>query len=58
MDKTLIRLAPRKPRNPLVAPARMRKAGAHTRSGSAERLDQKRTLRQELRECEPPRPRP
>jgi hypothetical protein len=45
MKITLPRVAPR---NPLVRPSRMRHAGAHGRSGCAERQKSRRELRREL----------
>jgi len=44
----------RKPRNPLVAAARIRRAGAHRRSASGQRQQAKRQLRAEL--ARPPGP--
>jgi hypothetical protein len=38
----------RKPRNPLVAAARLRVAGAHGPSASASRLQARRSLQREL----------
>lgn len=43
-----ITFATPKPRNPLVASARMRHAGSHRPTGGAVRQRQQRTLRQEL----------
>jgi hypothetical protein len=45
MKITLPRLAPR---NPLVRPSRLRHAGAHGRSGHAERQKGAREMRREL----------
>jgi len=44
-----LRLTQPKPRNPLVAPARQRKAGAHRKSRSAERQAQKAQLKRDLK---------
>ncbi|HET8745173.1 MAG TPA: hypothetical protein VFM98_06195 [Ramlibacter sp.] len=44
-----IKLAQPKPRNPLVAPASQRKAGAHRKSKSGQRQEQEARLRKELR---------
>lgn len=48
-----------KPRNPFVAPACLRKAGAHGPSNKALRLGEKRALKQALRhlDAHPPHPR-
>lgn len=43
-----ITFATAKPRNPLVAPARLRKAGAHRSTAGAMRQQFDRHLRQEL----------
>jgi hypothetical protein len=48
--KIKLHIAPPKPRNPLVAQAAQRKAGSHRKSKSAERNEQKRALRQQLKE--------
>lgn len=50
--KHKLRLQAARPRNPLVAPASQRKAGAHRKSSSAKRQAQKRLLRRSLREDE------
>lgn len=47
--KIKLRLTAPKPRNPLVAPALQRKAGAHRRSTSAERRAAKQALAKALR---------
>jgi hypothetical protein len=39
-----------RPRNPLVAAAKFRRAGAHRRSGPSERQDMARALRRALNE--------
>ena len=39
---------PKKPRNPLVAPAKMRRAGAHRPSNQSIRAQQKRDTRRAL----------
>jgi hypothetical protein len=41
-------ISPRKPRNPLVAPAHFRRAGAHRPRGGAPRQQSGRALRREL----------
>ena len=46
--KIKLRLTAPKPRNPLVAPALQRKAGAHRRSTSAERRAAKQALEKAL----------
>ena len=38
----------RKPRNPLVAPARFRRAGSHQPGGRSQRQDAGRSLKREL----------
>lgn len=43
-----ITLPARKPRNPLVAPARLRLAGSHRTTGGAQRQQARRALRREL----------
>jgi hypothetical protein len=48
--KTKLRLAASKPRNPLVVPARERKAGRHGKSRSAERRAQQVQLKKQLKE--------
>ncbi|MGI9024472.1 MAG: hypothetical protein ACR2GP_02640 [Burkholderiaceae bacterium] len=52
-QKMTFRVAPRiaqiKPRNPLVAPAMKRAAGAHRKSESAARLAEKQALQHELK---------
>jgi len=47
--KIKLRLTQPKPRNPLVTPAAQRKAGAHRKSGSAQRQAQKSALKKELK---------
>jgi hypothetical protein len=49
--KIKLRLKAGKPRNPLVAPAAQRKAGAHRKSTSAERRSDKVALQKQLREA-------
>jgi hypothetical protein len=44
-----VRLPPTKPRNPLVAPAAKRVAGAHRKSISAERVAERVALERALR---------
>jgi hypothetical protein len=46
--KFKLKLAASKPRNPLVAPAAQRKAGAHRKSASALRQAEKAALQKEL----------
>lgn len=48
--KIKIKLTQPKPRNPLVAAAHGRKAGAHRRSQRAQRQEAARALRRALRE--------
>ena len=48
--KMKLRLAQSKPRNPLVAAAAQRKAGAHRKSTSAERQADKRALKKQLKD--------
>lgn len=50
--KIKLRIAAPKPRNPLVAPAAQRKAGAHRKSGAAERRAGKMALKKQLRNLE------
>jgi hypothetical protein len=50
--KLKLKLVAPKPRNPLVAPALQRKAGAHRRSASAERQAAKQALAKALRKGE------
>lgn len=45
-----IKLAQPKPRNPLVAPASQRKAGAHRKSKSGQRQQQNALLRKQLKD--------
>lgn len=45
-----LRVTPPKPRNPLVAAAAQRKAGAHRKSRSAQRQAEKAALRKQLKE--------
>jgi hypothetical protein len=48
-QKMTFRVAPIKPRNPLVAPARMRAAGPHRKSESAARVAAKQALLRSLK---------
>ncbi len=48
--KTKLKLKHLPPRNPLVAPALQRKAGAHRKSGKTQRQTARQALRQALRE--------
>ena len=48
--KLKLRLAPPKPRNPLVGAAAQRKAGAHRKARSAERQAEKVALTKQLKE--------
>lgn len=48
--KMKLRVTPPKPRNPLVAAAAQRKAGAHRKSGSAQRQAQQRALKKQLKD--------
>ena len=43
------RLAPAKPRNPLVAPAIQRAAGAHRKTRAAQRIAERQALHQALK---------
>jgi hypothetical protein len=47
-------LAASKPRNPLVAPALQRKAGAHTPAKARDRQDARAQIRQALRDTSQP----
>lgn len=49
-QKMTFRLAPGKPRNPLVAPALKRAAGAHRKSAGAKRVAERKTLQRALTE--------
>ncbi len=49
-----IRLAPAKPRNPLVAAAHRRAAGSHRRSQAAMRQRANQALRRQLQHEHPP----
>ncbi len=49
--KFKLKIAPPKPRNPLVAPAAQRKAGAHRKSQAAVRRANKMALKKLLREA-------
>ena len=49
--KTKLKLKTARPRNPLVAPAARRKAGAHRKSRSAIRRDEKMALKKRLHEA-------
>ena len=46
-----LRVAPPKPRNPLVPAAAQRKAGRHRKGESAQRQAAKRQLKKQLREA-------
>ena len=46
--KAKLKLTALKPRNPLVAPAARRKAGAHRKSQAATRREGKMTLKKQL----------
>lgn len=48
MKPTSVIVPARKPRNPLVPAAQLRRAGAHGRCGGGERQQARRTLRREL----------
>ena len=48
--KIKLRLALAKPRNPLVVPAAMRKAGSHRKSQAARRRAEKMALKKQLKE--------
>lgn len=48
--KLKLKLKTARPRNPLVAPAARRKAGAHRKSRAAIRHDEKMALKKQLRE--------
>lgn len=50
-----ITLNPRKPRNPLVAPAHFRRAGTHQPRGGSMRQQSSRTLRRELDQLSKPK---
>ena len=43
-----ISIVPLRPRNPMVAPARFRRAGVHQSAGRSERQQAGRTLKREL----------
>ena len=47
-QKLAFRLAPSKPRNPLVAPAMKRVAGAHRKSRSAIRIAERQALQRAI----------
>lgn len=51
--KFKLKLAAPKPRNPLVAPAAQRKAGAHRNSASAQRQAENAALRAVLKKLPP-----
>ena len=55
MTMTII---PRKPRNPLVAPAHFRRAGAHRPGGGAQRQQSSRALRREVDQLTRTKPSP
>ncbi len=46
----------KKPRNPLVAPARFRRAGSHRPRAATHRRDDERVMRQELDAMRKPSP--
>lgn len=48
--KIKLRLTPPKPRNPLVAPAKQRKAGSHRKPRAAQRRADKMALKKQLKE--------
>jgi hypothetical protein len=48
--KIKLRIAPPRPRNPLVAAAARRKAGSHRKSGPAQRRAEKMALKKQLKE--------
>lgn len=48
--KIKLRIAPPKPRNPLVAAAAKRKAGSHRKAGSAQRRAEKVALKKQLKD--------
>jgi hypothetical protein len=48
--KMKLRVTAPKPRNPLVAAAAQRKAGSHRKSKSAERQEQKKALKRQLKD--------
>ena len=48
-QKMTLRIAPSKPRNPLVVLARLRAAGPHKKSASAERAAAERALKNALK---------
>lgn len=52
--KTPMSIAPRRARNPLVAPSLFRQAGAHRASGRALRQQSAHALRREIAELPPP----
>ena len=49
-QKMTFRVAPIKPRNPLVAPSLKRVAGPHRKSESARRVAEKQALERELKD--------
>ena len=51
-QKMTFRIVPGKPRNPLVAPAMQRAAGAHRKSEGAARLAEKQALQRDLKKAE------
>lgn len=53
---TTVVIAAGKPRNPLVAASRFRRAGAHGARGHAERQQAERALQRELSRLHPPSP--
>jgi hypothetical protein len=52
------RIIARKPRNPLVAAARFRRAGTHEAHGGSQRQQSRRALRRELEQLSRPKPSP
>lgn len=57
MPRHSITLSAAKPRNPLVAPAHLRLAGAHRSSTGSRRQQGQAALRREVRELHSPPPR-
>ena len=50
--KTKLKLPAPRPRNPLMAPALLRKAGAHQKSAAALRRAEKMALKKQIRRSE------